>query len=311
VSFDFSFGKRFGDELTPEQREIVDQLERGEISEQEARDRLGADVSLFFHELQLGCDDEGPRSADPPPAETDEQARARELVERIAREVDAETGASGRPDRREPAEERRAIAEGLMLGDVAPEEAARRLGELGHTPRHPVTADAATIGESVAGAADVAARLVADVVREVELAESRESRQEWRAGGTLRRIALGALGVLAFLALLTGDEGPAHVATSALVAACSFIFFLVLGVPLAAVTRRRPLVPSAAIWGALAMLAWGLLLTVTGNWSSYMPSILVVGFLVALAVAAAATLGVARRAEETMDLMRDRGNARR
>jgi hypothetical protein len=309
VSLDFSFGKRFGDQLTPEQRKIVDQLERGEISEQEARDRLGADVSLFFHELQLGGDDERHRSAGPPHAETDEEARARELVERIAREVDAETGRSVR-DAQEPAEERRAIAEGLMLGDVAPEEAARRLGELGDAPR-PVAADAA---ESTAGPPDadgVAARLVADVVREVELAESRESREEWRASATLRRIALGAVGVLAFLALLTGDEGPAHVVTSVLVAAGSFVFFLVLGVPLGAVARRRPLVPSAAIWGALAMLAWGLLLTVTGNWGSYMPSILVVGFVVALAVAGAAALGVASRAEETMDLMRDSGDARR
>jgi hypothetical protein len=74
--------------LTPEQRAVLDRLERGEIDADEA-ERL----------LMSGAVDEPPsRNAsppadpdvwleEPPVAETEDEAKARELVERLARDI--------------------------------------------------------------------------------------------------------------------------------------------------------------------------------------------------------------------------------
>jgi hypothetical protein len=193
-----------------------------------------------------------------------------------------------------------------MLGEVAPQEAARRLGQNSDLP--PRVGDTAEHGSGgLTQADDAAARLVADVVREVD-AEGSEPRQRGLPDVNFGLLGLAGMGLL-LVGALGGDDSRAHVLTSALVAAGAFVFFLALGVPVGLLARRRPLAPPAAIWGALAMLAWGLLLAVTGSWHAYMPTVLFVGFVVALAVAGAGAIGIARRAEETIDLTRARANA--
>ena len=96
MKFSFRLGRRFGwNRLSPGQQDVVARLERGEISEREAERLLGADVRVA--EVRLGdAGDAGAAqsAAAPsslPPPESAEDARARELVERIAREVDEET----------------------------------------------------------------------------------------------------------------------------------------------------------------------------------------------------------------------------
>jgi hypothetical protein len=87
----FRFGKRTGAQhVTAEQREIIERFEKGEISADEAGKLLGATVRTTT--IRLG-DDAGisVESTDTPtddaPTETPEEAQARELVERLAREV--------------------------------------------------------------------------------------------------------------------------------------------------------------------------------------------------------------------------------
>jgi hypothetical protein len=96
VKFSFRLGKRFGwNRLSPEQQDVVERLERGEISEQEAERLLGADVRVV--DVRRGDSPAAaadgtaePVDASSPPPKSDEDTKARELVERIAREVDEE-----------------------------------------------------------------------------------------------------------------------------------------------------------------------------------------------------------------------------
>jgi hypothetical protein len=89
VKFSFRLGKRLGwNRLSPEQKTIVEHLERGEISEDEAERLLGADVRVS--ELRLG-NAATTEAASPPANEMEDKRKARELVEHIAREVDEET----------------------------------------------------------------------------------------------------------------------------------------------------------------------------------------------------------------------------
>jgi hypothetical protein len=93
VKFSFRLGKRFGwNRLSPEQQDVVARLERGEISEQEAERLLGADVRVGEVRLEdAGAAETAATPGASAPPESAEDARARELVERIAREVDEET----------------------------------------------------------------------------------------------------------------------------------------------------------------------------------------------------------------------------
>ena len=93
MKFSFRLGKRFGwNRLSPEQQTVVERLERGEISEEEAERVLGADVRVAEVRLgHAGADEPDATPGSSPPPESAEDARARELVERIAREVDEET----------------------------------------------------------------------------------------------------------------------------------------------------------------------------------------------------------------------------
>ena len=75
-------GNVFGGGLTPEQRRILERIERGELSAAQAE------------RLLLGVAPEPQSVSEEPeierPDETPEEAVARELVERIAQQVDAE-----------------------------------------------------------------------------------------------------------------------------------------------------------------------------------------------------------------------------
>jgi hypothetical protein len=79
------------DLLSPEERAIVDRLERGEIDATEAGRLLIESVQRIGDVVVSREPDPGDDSA-VDPNETPEQAAARELVERIAREVDQELG---------------------------------------------------------------------------------------------------------------------------------------------------------------------------------------------------------------------------
>lgn len=88
MTFGFKLGKRLGvGRPTPEQREILARLERGEITAEEAGRLLGG-VGREWRYSTDGAAGDGPEAQ--PRAETEEEAKARELVERIAREVDEE-----------------------------------------------------------------------------------------------------------------------------------------------------------------------------------------------------------------------------
>jgi len=95
MHFSFGFRKGLGrDRLTPEQQEVVRRFERGEITAKEAERLLGEGAYAFEFSVGNGSDSEGDSVPGPPekPAfESPEDVRARELVERIAREVDEET----------------------------------------------------------------------------------------------------------------------------------------------------------------------------------------------------------------------------
>ena len=77
----------------------MDRLKNGKITAEEAERELGGGAKVEEWHLPLGVDaDASSSSAEasddasgPPADETPEEAKARELVERIAREVDAES----------------------------------------------------------------------------------------------------------------------------------------------------------------------------------------------------------------------------
>ena len=91
----FNFRKRFGHgNLTPEQEEVVRRFENGEITAEEAERLLGGSARAFGFAIGTGEDESreaGPKPPSKPRVESSEDAAARELVERIAREVDEET----------------------------------------------------------------------------------------------------------------------------------------------------------------------------------------------------------------------------
>ena len=76
------------DRLSPEEREIVDRFEHGVIDAAEAGRLLIASVHPGRHEA-TSVDESGPGAAEtePSPDETREEAKARALIERIARET--------------------------------------------------------------------------------------------------------------------------------------------------------------------------------------------------------------------------------
>jgi hypothetical protein len=76
------------DLLSPEEREIVDRFERGAIDAAEAGRLLIESVRYADAPEEAAGTPEDEERAD----ETPEEAAARELVERIAREVDSELG---------------------------------------------------------------------------------------------------------------------------------------------------------------------------------------------------------------------------
>jgi hypothetical protein len=89
MKLNFRFGKRSGeDRLTPEHREVIDRLERGEIDADEAAKLLSATVRTTT--IRLGDETEVRQetsSPPKPPTDSADDARARELVERLAREI--------------------------------------------------------------------------------------------------------------------------------------------------------------------------------------------------------------------------------
>ena len=77
------------DRLSPKEREIVDRFERGVIDAAEAGRLLIASVRSVSHEAIASVDESRPgaEETDAAPDETPEEAKARALVESIAREV--------------------------------------------------------------------------------------------------------------------------------------------------------------------------------------------------------------------------------
>ena len=93
----FNIGKRLG-RLPPHERRIVERLKKGEITGEQAEQLLGGHVEDW--QLTVGKDASedpsiwarptAPDEPTEPADETSEEEKARLLVERIAREVDAE-----------------------------------------------------------------------------------------------------------------------------------------------------------------------------------------------------------------------------
>jgi hypothetical protein len=80
------------DLLSPEERAIVDRFERGAIDAAEAGRLLIESVQRVVAPPEEAAPEEAEATEPVDPNETPEEAAARELVERIAREVDAELG---------------------------------------------------------------------------------------------------------------------------------------------------------------------------------------------------------------------------
>ena len=92
VKFSFEIGKRFGlGRLPPEQEVVLQRLEKGEITAEEAEQELGGSVRVF--EFSTGGDGEEPPkpAVGDAPAASAEDEMARQMIEEIAREVDEET----------------------------------------------------------------------------------------------------------------------------------------------------------------------------------------------------------------------------
>ena len=79
--------------LTPAQRAVLDRLERGEITADEAERHLAADGEPAPTDGEPAADAD--TVAEPESTETPEEARARELVEQIARDVYEDEEPSG------------------------------------------------------------------------------------------------------------------------------------------------------------------------------------------------------------------------
>jgi hypothetical protein len=95
VRLTLSFGKHIGrGRLSPEQQSVVDRLERDEITVEEAQILLGGHVRLFDVTIDAAgeADDAPPEPPAAASADPTEDEIARALVERIAQDVDAETG---------------------------------------------------------------------------------------------------------------------------------------------------------------------------------------------------------------------------
>jgi hypothetical protein len=77
------------DRLSPEEREIVDRFERGVIDAAEAGRLLLASVESNRPDAPASPDESGPGAAEPdaPADETSDEAKARALIERLAREA--------------------------------------------------------------------------------------------------------------------------------------------------------------------------------------------------------------------------------
>ena len=77
------------DRLSPEEREIVDRFERGVIDAAEAGRLLIASAHSGRHDAAASVEESVPgiEETDAAPDETSEEAKARALVERIARDV--------------------------------------------------------------------------------------------------------------------------------------------------------------------------------------------------------------------------------
>jgi hypothetical protein len=75
------------DRLSPEEREIVDRFERGVIDAGEAGRLLIASVDAARERSASVAEDEAETADTAPLDETTEEAKARALVERIARDV--------------------------------------------------------------------------------------------------------------------------------------------------------------------------------------------------------------------------------
>jgi hypothetical protein len=77
------------DRLSPEEREIVDRFERGEIDAAEAGRQLIASVHSIRDEAAASEDESGAgtEETDTSPDETPEEEKARVLIERLAREA--------------------------------------------------------------------------------------------------------------------------------------------------------------------------------------------------------------------------------
>jgi hypothetical protein len=92
MRFRFRFGKsgKLG-RLTPEHEAVLKRLEADELTDEEAAAQLGGSVRTWKWSFGTGQDEKAPDTKpklEPEPAAEDDAAKA--LVERIAREVDAE-----------------------------------------------------------------------------------------------------------------------------------------------------------------------------------------------------------------------------
>jgi hypothetical protein len=100
MRFQLRFGKsgKRG-HLTPGQQAVLDRLENGEITVEEAARALGGNAHIS--EFSVGGEPQEKRDPQPStaaasspataPAELTEDEKAREMIDRIARELDAET----------------------------------------------------------------------------------------------------------------------------------------------------------------------------------------------------------------------------
>jgi hypothetical protein len=92
MKFNFRTSKSFElGRLPPEQRHVLRRLERGEITAEQAEQELVGTLRVFEYSIEQR--EEVPPSTKPeeaPPPSTEDEI-ARQMIERIAREVDEET----------------------------------------------------------------------------------------------------------------------------------------------------------------------------------------------------------------------------